>query len=602
MFTFCEVEREEFFVRNKRRERERERKRFYAPHDTLMSEREKYRQKRRSFPSSRSSFSLSVVVVVVVVFFRLFFFSCFLCALATTTEEISIRSREENDVPRSRTRKETTTRARWVFEESGSLLVSASFSSSSSSFQKNATVLSLTDVVGARYTDDDEKVVKRVRRRRALEVYKATTGEFVGMELAFSRRTTTSTTSTPTAAAADEKSRATKRSLVNVEEKGELGGFFFSDDNSNDINNSGSSSSNSYENGIEATTSSSAGAFALRKNGEILYARFNDEEERTKNAANNITKPFREHANARCGKSREVFTLFRVNKKDGAERQKAKFCALCSDTKRAGGRVIYNGFCVELNEDDGVATDGEASSFSYIVSREYEPVAFQAVDDYVIALERQTKNDGILFRLQMFSSEAILVSSKLKSPVEPILAYSSSSSLNSRNKNKDDESAKGGDDNVQQFKFVSLAYSVFNDDEDIAPNAAPNTIGIFAIGVPSSTTSTNTTDEIVIRMFNARTEDISAALASANVTIKWTWILFVVLTTIVTCSALLLCAASVFVGAPKPFLEVVEEEQEEQEDLVDRGDDLEEQLLEEDVGGGGRGGGGEEDVLGDEEV
>jgi hypothetical protein len=562
-----------------------------------MSAREKHRQKRRSFPSSRSSFSLSVVVVVVV-FFRLFFFSCFLCALATTTEEISVRSREENDVPRSRTTatttKETTTRARWVFEESGSLLVNASFSSSSS-FQKNATVLSLTDVVGARYTDDDEKVVKRIRRRRALEVYKATTGEFVGMELAFSRRTTTPTTSTPTAAATDEKSRATKRSLVNVEEKGELGGFFFSDDTSNDSNNSGSSSSDSYENGIEATTSSSAGAFALRKNGEILYARFNDEEERTKNAANNITKPFREHANARCGKSKEVFTLFRVNKKDGAERQKAKLCALCSDTKRAGGRVIYNGFCVELNEDDGVATDGEASSFSYIVSREYEPVAFQAVDDYVIALERQTKNDGILFRLQMFSSEAILVSSKLKSPVEPILAYSSSSSLNSRNKNKDDESAKGGDDNVQQFKFVSLAYSVFNDDEDIAPNAAPNTVGIFAIGVPSSSTTTNTTDEIVIRMFNARTEDISAALASANVTIKWTWILFVVLTTIVTCSALLLCAASAFVGAPKPFLEVVEEEQEEQEDLVDCGDDLEEQLLEEDGGGGGRGG-GEEDV------
>ena len=151
--------------------------------------------------------------------------------------------------------------------------------------------------------------------------------------------------------------------------------------------------------------------------------------------------------------------------------------------------MIYDGFCVELNEDDGVATDGEASSFSYIVSREYEPVAFQAVDDYVIALERQTKNDGILFRLQMFSSEAILVSSKLKSQVEPILAYSSSSSLNSRNKNKDD--------NAQQFKFVSLAYSVFNDDEDIAPNAAPNTVGIFAIGVPSSSSSSttaNTTD------------------------------------------------------------------------------------------------------------
>jgi hypothetical protein len=463
--------------------------------------------------------------------------------------------------------------------------VNASFSSSS--FQKNAnTVFSLTDVVGARYTDDEEKVVKR---RRALEVYKATTGEFVRMELVFSRRTTT--------AAADEKSRATKRSLVNVEEKGELVGFFFSDDNSNDRDNSGSSSSDSYGNGIEATTSSSAGAFALRENGEILYAKFNDEEERTKNAANNITKPFREHANARCGKSKEVFTLFRVNKKDGAERRKAKLCALCSDTKRAGGRVVYDGFCVELNEDDGVATDGEASSFSYIVSREYEPVAFQAVDDYVIALERQTKNDGILFRFQMFSSEAILVSSKLKSPVEPILAYSSSSSLNSRNKNKDD--------NAQQFKFVSLAYSVFNDDEDIAPNAAPNTVGIFAIGVPSSsssTTTTNTTDEIVIRMFNARTEDISAALASANITIKWTWILFVVLTTIVTCSALLLCAASAFVGAPKPFLEVVEEEQEEETDLVDRGDDLEERLLEEDVGGG-RGGGGEEDVLlGDEEV
>merc|ERR1712216_618707 len=51
--------------------------------------------------------------------------------------------------------------------------------------------------------------------------------------------------------------------------------------------------------------------------------------------------------------------------------------------------VIYNGFCAELNEDDGIKVDGDVSSFSYIVSREYEPIAFQAVDDYVVALERQ---------------------------------------------------------------------------------------------------------------------------------------------------------------------------------------------------------------------
>ena len=215
--------------------------------------------------------------------------------------------------------------------------------------------------------------------------------------------------------------------------------------------------------------------------------------------------------------------------------------------------MIYNGFCAELNEDDGIKVDGDVFSFSYIVSREYEPIAFQAVDDYVVALERQKKNDG-MFRLQMFSSKAILVSSKLKSPIEPILAYSS----NNNNKGVDDD----------QIKVLSLTYSKFNDDDDIAPNAVPNTLGIFTLGVPIGTT-TNQSDAIVLRMFNARTEDISATLASAHVTIKWTRILFVVLITIIGCSAMLLCAASAFVGTPKPFLE---------EDVEANGD-VEEQLL-----------------------
>ena len=102
-----------------------------------------------------------------------------------------------------------------------------------------------------------------------------------------------------------------------------------------------------------------------------------------------------------------------------------------------------------------------------------------------------------------------------------------------------------------EFKFLCLAYSKFNDDDDIAPNAIPNTLGIFAIGVPMQTTSNQT--DIVLRMFNARTEDISTALAGARVTMKHAWILFVVLVTILTCSMLTLCAASTFVGMPKPF-------------------------------------------------
>ena len=397
-------------------------------------------------------------------------------------------------------------RARWLFERSGNVRWSLKNEDDDEETTKS---FSLKDVIGARYSDD--------RRGPAMEVYEST-GEFVTMELTFSRT--------------NNKNRATRRSLVNVGGKGAEVGRYFSGDGR-----------------IKAVTTSSSvssSVFALREDGEVLGY----DEEKPGNVKN-ITKPFQGSVSVHCTKSKEVFTLFHVNR-ESSEHQKEKLCAMCLETRRAGGRVIYNGFCAELNEDDGIKVDGDISSFSYIVSREYEPVAFQAVDDYVVALERQKKNDG-MFRLQMFSSKAILVSSKLKSPIEPILAYSSNTN-------------KGVDDD--QIKVLSLTYSKFNDDDDIAPNAVPNTLGIFALGVPIGTT-TNQTDAIVLRMFNARTEDISATLASAHVTIKWTRILFVVLITIIGCSAMLLCAASAFVGTPKPFLE---------EDVEANGD-VEEQLL-----------------------
>ena len=398
-------------------------------------------------------------------------------------------------------------RARWLFERSGNVRWSLKNEDDDEETTKS---FSLKDVIGARYSDD--------RRGPAMEVYEST-GEFVTMELTFSRT--------------NNKNRATRRSLVNVGGKGAEVGRYFSGDGR-----------------IKAVTTSSSvssSVFALREDGEVLGY----DEEKPGNVKN-ITKPFQESVSVHCAKSKEVFTLFHVNR-ESSEHQKEKLCAMCLETRRAGGRVIYNGFCAELNEDDGIKVDGDVSSFSYIVSREYEPIAFQAVDDYVVALERQKKNDG-MFRLQMFSSKAILVSSKLKSPIEPILAYSS----NNNNKGVDDD----------QIKVLSLTYSKFNDDDDIAPNAVPNTLGIFTLGVPIGTT-TNQTDAIVLRMFNARTEDISATLASAHVTIKWTRILFVVLITIIGCSAMLLCAASAFVGTPKPFLE---------EDVEANGD-VEEQLL-----------------------
>ncbi|CAL6399225.1 unnamed protein product [Bathycoccus prasinos] len=397
-------------------------------------------------------------------------------------------------------------RARWLFERSGNVRWSLKNEDDDEETTKS---FSLKDVIGARYSDD--------RRGPAMEVYEST-GEFVTMELTFSRT--------------NNKNRATRRSLVNVGGKGAEVGRYFSGDGR-----------------IKAVTTSSVSSsvFALREDGEVLGY----DEEKPGNVKN-ITKPFQESVSVHCAKSKEVFTLFHVNR-ESSEHQKEKLCAMCLETRRAGGRVIYNGFCAELNEDDGIKVDGDVSSFSYIVSREYEPIAFQAVDDYVVALERQKKNDG-MFRLQMFSSKAILISSKLKSPIEPILAYSS----NNNNKGVDDD----------QIKVLSLTYSKFNDDDDIAPNAVPNTLGIFTLGVPIGTT-TNQTDAIVLRMLNARTEDISATLASAHVTIKWTRILFVVLITIIGCSAMLLCAASAFVGTPKPFLE---------EDVEANGD-VEEQLL-----------------------
>ena len=470
-------------------------------------------------------------------------------------EEISILTRrqrdDETDDGKDFERKTaTTTRARWVFERSGSVKLNASTTSSSSSSRSVA----LRDVVGLRYLG-----------KRALEMVRED-GSFVKMKLVFSRRQ-------------EQEKRTTRRSLESVEEKGEMGILL-----SNGIGGGGMKAS-----AMTFDSGNRYGVFALREDGELL--RYENEESQT-SFVYNMSRPFRERVNTRCAKSHEVVTIFHANK-DVLEHGKAELCALCSETRRAGGRAIYNGFCIELNEDDTVAPDGDVSSFSYIVSREYQPVAFQGVDDYVIALERHRKNENA-FRLQMFSSKAILVSSKLKSPIEPILAYSSS---------KD-----GKEEGDNEFKFLCLAYSKFNDDDDIAPNAIPNTLGIFAIGVPMQTTSNQT--DIVLRMFNARTEDISTALAGARVTMKHAWILFVVLVTILTCSMLTLCAASTFVGMPKPFEEEVAEDKpvvvgDIEEHLlvsVEDGDDddddekEEEEEEEEDVDGNGNGNGnGSED-------
>ena len=475
-------------------------------------------------------------------------------------EEISIltqRQRDDETNGKDFERKTaTTTRARWVFERSGSVKVNASTTtSSSSSSSSSSRSVALRDVVGLRYLWDGKRELEMVRED----------GSFVKMKLVFSRRK-------------EQEKRTTRRSLESVEEKGEKGILL-----SNGIGGGGMKAS--------ATTFDSGnmyGVFALREDGELL--RYENEESQT-SFVYNMSRPFRERVNTRCAKSHEVFTIFHANK-DVLEHGKAELCAMCSETRRAGGRAIYNGFCIELNEDDTVAPDGDVSSFSYIVSREYQPVAFQGVDDYVIALERHRKNENA-FRLQMFSSKAILVSSKLKSPIEPILAYSSS---------KD-----GKDEGDNQFKFLCLAYSKFNDDDDIAPNAIPNTLGIFAIGVPMQTTSNQT--DIVLRMFNARTEDISAALAGARVTMKHAWILFVVLVTILTCSMLTLCAASTFVGMPKPFEEEVAEDKPvvggdiEEHLLVsveDGDDDDDEKEEEEDVDGNGNG--SEDEVVVEEKI
>ena len=476
-------------------------------------------------------------------------------------EEISILTRrqrdDETDDGKDFERKTaTTTRARWVFERSGSVKVNAStMTTTSSSSSSSSRSVALRDVVGLRYLWDGKRELEMVRED----------GSFVKMKLVFSRRK-------------EQEKRTTRRSLESVEEKGEMGILL-----SNGIGGGGMKAS-----AMTFDSGNRYGVFALREDGELL--RYENEESQT-SFVYNMSRPFRERVNTRCAKSHEVVTIFHANK-DVLEHGKAELCALCSETRRAGGRAIYNGFCIELNEDDTVAPDGDVSSFSYIVSREYQPVAFQGVDDYVIALERHRKNENA-FRLQMFSSKAILVSSKLKSPIEPILAYSSS---------KD-----GKDEGDNQFKFLCLAYSKFNDDDDIAPNAIPNTLGIFAIGVPMQTTSNQT--DIVLRMFNARTEDISTALAGARVTMKHAWILFVVLVTILTCSMLTLCAASTFVGMPKPFEEEVAEDKPvvvgdiEEHLLVsvedgddDDDDEKEEEEEEEDVDGNGNGNGnGSED-------
>ena len=533
-------------VRKKRHEEETE---TFGEDETMV------RSRGKGVSSSRRLFFFVVAWVV----FALVLLGS--TSAPTRAEEISILTRrqkdDETDDGKDFERKTaTTTRARWVFERSGSVKLNASTTSSSSSSRSVA----LRDVVGLRYLG-----------KRALEMVRED-GSFVKMSLVFSRRK-------------EREKRTTRRSLESVEEKGEMGILF-----GNGIDGGMKASATTFDSGNRY------GVFALREDGELL--RYENEESQM-SFVYNMSRPFRERVNARCAKSHEVFTIFRANK-DVLEHGKAELCAMCSETRRAGGRAIYNGFCIELNEDDTVAPDGDVSSFSYIVSREYQPVAFQGVDDYVIALERHRKNENA-FRLQMFSSKAILVSSKLKSPIEPILAYSSS---------KD-----GKEEGDNEFKFLCLAYSKFNDDDDIAPNAIPNTLGIFAIGVPMQTTSNQT--DIVLRMFNARTEDISTALAGARVTMKHAWILFVVLVTILTCSMLTLCAASTFVGMPKPFEEEVAEDKPvvvgdiEEHLLVsvedgDDGDDddekEEEEEEEEEVDGNGNGNASEDEVVVEEKI
>ena len=167
-------------------------------------------------------------------------------------------------------------RARWLFERSGNVRWSLKNEDDDEETTKS---FSLKDVIGARYSDD--------RRGPAMEVYEST-GEFVTMELVFSRT--------------KNKNRATRRSLVNVGGKGAEVGRYFSGDGR-----------------IKAVTTSSSvssSVFALREDGEVLGY----DEEKPGNVKN-ITKPFQESVSVHCAKSKEVFTLFHVNR-ESSEHQK----------------------------------------------------------------------------------------------------------------------------------------------------------------------------------------------------------------------------------------------------------------------------------------
>ena len=96
-------------------------------------------------------------------------------------EEISILTRrqrdDETDDGKDFERKTaTTTRARWVFERSGSVKLNASTTSSSSSSSSSSRSVALRDVVGLRYLG-----------KRELEMVRED-GSFVKMNLVFSRR------------------------------------------------------------------------------------------------------------------------------------------------------------------------------------------------------------------------------------------------------------------------------------------------------------------------------------------------------------------------------------------------------------------------------
>jgi hypothetical protein len=388
----------------------------------------------------------------------------------------------------------------------------------------------------------------------------------------------------------DERDRReTKRTLVDIERKGVLGEF----SRNNNSHNSSRIISTTATKTLEAI-------FVAKERGEFVRYEMNttidkddddDDHENNNNKNNNnnnntnnrlisntpvidLSKTFREQGTSMFCKEEEeegIRTQFYVNRRDedGDENENkasSKICAICAaKPKKAGGRDIFHGFCLGLNDRESgfdIARLKNNFGFTYIASRDFVPKAFQSVDDFMVSLE-VLKTDESVFRIQVFSSKAFLISSKLKSPIEPIVAYSSKSlsSSSSSKKTKKAKNKKNDDDDVS-YTMHSIAYSKFNDDHiDNSGNQSSNSqrqnIGIFAIGtevVVNSGGGANNNGSIsattYLQMFNGRIDDIGTAINSSQTTIKWTWILFVVLLTIITCSILSLCLASCYTQSP----------------------------------------------------